>query len=154
MDALENVFSWNKIIIDNVWTEKKCTCIHQLGVSTFSITGIPDFEDPSGLPSSEVLSNTSVTLCPGVPTPMGTGPRADPHNKGSALCYFTQILPCRVNGLLLWDSEWTGITRGGRDARSLGACLGSSLCCRPHPPVHADLWTTPPARSPRNRGAV
>lgn len=126
------IFSWNKIIIDNVWTEKKFTCIHQLGVSTFSITGIPDFEDPFGLPYSDVLSNTS---------PMGTGLRVDSHKKG--LCYFTQTLPCREDGILLWDSEWAGITRGRRDGCCLGACLASSLCRRPHPPVHTDLWNTP-----------
>lgn len=64
-----------------------------------SIIGIPDFEAPFGLPYSDVLSNTSVTLCPGVPTPVGTRLRVDSHNKG--LCYFTQALPCRVDGILL-----------------------------------------------------
>lgn len=126
------IFSWNKIIIDNVWTEKKFTCIHQPGVSTFSITGIPDFEDSFGLPYSDVLSNTS---------PMGTGLRVESHKKG--LCYFTQTLPCREDGILLWDSFWVGIARGRRDGCCLGACLASSLCRRPHPPVHSDLWNTP-----------
>jgi len=146
-------FSWNKIIIDSVWTEKKFTCTHQLGVSTFSITGIPDFEAPFGLSYSDVLSNTSVTLCPGVPTPVGTRLRVDSHNKG--LCYFTQALPWRVDGILLWDSERIGITRVWKR----WALPGSLSCIIPVPQTlptcpHWPLNHTPRKKPKKQVGSV